>query len=326
MTGGVGVESGWFDVVVRSATRDAGNVLILDLERPDGALPSFTAGSHVAIHCGEDLIRHYSLFGPRTSPTSYRLGVKVADDSRGGSKWIGESARLGQTMRISFPRNNFPLVPGIRDYLFLSGGIGITPLLSMLEELRDQGRRARLVHLCRSAQDLAFAPWLQDLGTFHDVHVHCDSAVGSLYDIVAELERAADDTAVYCCGPTPMMNIVRSFGVQRSRIDDFHFEFFASAGPVDATDASAAFTAVLHSTGREVNVAAGETLLAALRRAGVSVESECEEGVCGTCTLRVVSGLPDHRDFYLTSSERAANDVVLACVSRCMGTRFELDL
>jgi ferredoxin-NADP reductase len=316
----------WLDVIVRSVRNDAAGVLILELERPCGtSLPPFEPGAHVAIKCGPDLVRHYSLCGSTTNSTFYRLGIKIEPRSRGGTKWIQENVRPRGILSISSPRNNFPLVHDKSSYLFISAGIGITPILPMLDTLRYQKKRARLVHLCRTPGELSFSESLRDLAVFHDVHVHFDSVTGGLYDIVSELRRTATDTAVYCCGPMPLMNVVRDYSQRYGRAENFYFEFFQGETETAGADATP-FVIVLNSTGQEIPVRSNETILLALRSAGIPIESECEEGVCGTCALRVVSGVPDHRDSYLTAAERSDSRTVLSCVSRSRSARLVVDM
>jgi vanillate O-demethylase ferredoxin subunit len=195
----------------------------------------------------------------------------------------------------------------------------------MLRSLRGKGKRARLVHLCRAPSEFSFRDTLEELGASHDVHVHFDSVAGGLYDVVRELKRTPRDAEVYCCGPAPLMRAVREFGEAEGLIQSYHFEFF-SADPDVAERTGSVFKVVLNSTGREVPVEEGETILAALRNAGISVESECEEGVCGTCAVRVVAGTPDHRDQFLTDAERQENGIILVCVSRAKSKRLVLDI
>jgi ferredoxin-NADP reductase len=315
----------WLEVVVRRVAPAGGDMLVIDLEHPAGAaLPSFTPGAHVALRCGPDVVRHYSLCGPVAAPAIYRLGVKVERESRGGSAWVRDNVAPGARVVISHPRNNFPLVAGQSDYLFVSGGIGITPILPMLEALRASRQRARLVHLCRSPAELAFEDVLRDVASFHDVHLHFDSVAGAFFDVEGELDRSSAQTEVYCCGPTPLMDVVRAHATLHARADRYHFEFFNASPEPDG--ARSQFVVILASTGREVPVGTDESILSALRDAGLSLESECEEGVCGTCAVRVLAGTPDHRDHYLTDAERAANDVILPCISRSQSLSLTLDL
>jgi vanillate O-demethylase ferredoxin subunit len=317
--------SAWLEVVVRRVAPAGGGVLVIDLAHPTGAaLPPFTPGAHVALRCGPDIVRHYSLCGPADAPAIYRLGVKVEPESRGGSAWVRDNVAPGARAVISLPRNNFPLATGRADYLFVSGGIGITPILPMLEALRASGQRARLVHLCRSPGEMAFEDVLRDIASFHDVHLHFDSVAGAFFDVEGELDRTRAQTEVYCCGPTPLMDLVHAYAARHARVERYHFEFFNASPEPDA--ARSQFVVVLASTGREIPVGADESILSALRDAGLSLESECEEGVCGTCAVRVLAGTPEHRDHYLTDAERAANDVILPCISRSQSASLTLDL
>ena len=316
----------WIKVEVVRVQDDCGEVKILDLALPSGAeLPPFEPGSHVALQCGGGLIRHYSLCGSMEDLPCYRIAVKRERESRGGSIWIHENARAGRQLLMSTPRNNFPLAEGRSSYLFISGGIGLTPIIPMLRALRGQRKRARLVHLCRAPSEFSFRPTMEELSAFHDIHVHFDSAAGCLYDLVQELRRAPRDAEVYCCGPAPLMRVVNAFGEAEGLIRKYHFEFFG-ADPDQAERTGSVFNVVLNSTGRELAVEEGESILAALRSAGLSIESECEEGVCGTCAIRVLAGTPDHRDQFLTEADRQENSVILVCVSRAKSKRLVLDI
>lgn len=324
---GVARGDDWIEVVVHAAMRETGEVMMIELGKPQGGeLPRWSPGSHVAVRCGPEIVRHYSLCGPAEQADRYRLGIKLEPAGRGGSRWLAEHAQPGATLVISSPRDQFPLRLGRAGYCFISGGIGMTPILAMLRRLQREGVRARWVHLCRSPADLAFADSVAELARFHDVHVHHDSTAGGLFDLQGELGRLAPQTEVYCCGPGPVMEAVRDFARSQGREDRFHFEFFA-APEAPAGDAEApGFVVVQHSTGREIRVGEGDTMLGALRNAGIAMPSECEYGVCGHCATAVVSGVPEHYDSYLTEAERASNKIVMPCVSRCRGDRIELDI
>jgi len=288
-----------------------------------GELPPYAAGAHLAVQCGADRIRHYSLCGGDGG--CYEIGVKLAADTRGGSRWMFDHAAPGARLRVSAPRNQFPLDEREPGHLFLSGGIGVTPILAMLQRLKTLGRRARLVHLCRSRADLAFRDRLKDLAGFHDVHLHVDAEAGGLYDLQAELAATPPSFGVYCCGPGPMMQAVKDWGERAGRGDSFHFEFFAPVAAPPA-EADGEFVVVQNSTGRRIAVAPDKTMLAALREAGLEMKSECEYGVCGWCAVGVVAGEPRHFDSYLTAAERDANKLVLPCVSRCASPTLVLDI
>ncbi len=314
------------DVVVAAIRDDGGGVRIFDLRASDGtALPPFAPGDHVAVQCGADLVRHYSLCGPGDDRHLYRIAVKREVESRGCSRRMHEQVAPGDRLSISAPRGNFPLAPGRPAYLFISGGIGLTPILAMLDDLRRRGKRARLIHQCRSPADLAFAAELRRLGEHHDIEIHIDSLAGGFRSLNADLDRLDSETEVYCCGPAPMMAVVHAHGERTGRIGRYHFESFA-ADPAMLVADNRPFVAVIASTGEEIAVGADETLLEALRRAGYEVESECEEGLCATCATGVVAGVPDHRDSVLTDAQRAENKFMMVCVSRAKTDRIVLAL
>jgi vanillate O-demethylase ferredoxin subunit len=314
----------WLEVVVTAARR-CGNTLRLTLESRDGAaLPAYQPGAHVAVNCGDAGTRYYSLTGPRRADGTYVLGIKRAPESTGGSRWILDNARIGLELKISAPRNHFPLASGEAAYLFISGGIGITPIIAMLYELRAQGVKARWVHMARAPGDMPFDDWIDELAFHHDVVLHFDTCSDGLYDLEAELERAGAPTAVYCCGPAPMMTRVQEFGKRTGRADQFHFEFFSAS--TEHTGDSGEFVVVQQSTGRRISVPKTQTMLAALRGAGLEMKSECEYGVCGWCAVGVVCGRPQHFDSYLTEAEREGNRIVLPCVSRSETPELILDI
>ncbi|VTU15196.1 Phthalate dioxygenase reductase [Variovorax sp. PBL-H6] len=316
----------WLQATVSEAVKLTPDTLLLRLRSATGEpLPPHEPGAHVALACGEGVIRHYSLTGARRHPGLYELGIKRAANSLGGSRWVFDHVAVGSQLRISRPRNHFPLVAEAAQLVFLSGGIGATPIISMLYELQAKGIRARLVHMCRSREDLGFESWLSELANFHDVHLHFDAEAG-LFDLQAELGRAHADAHVYCCGPTGMMDAVRQHGEAAGRAERFHFEYFA-APQVQRDDAEdGEFTVVQGSTGRRIAVSKTKTMLAALRDAGIAMKSECEYGVCGWCAVGVKDGVPAHFDSYLTAAEKEGNKLVLPCVSRCASASITLDI
>jgi len=316
----------WLQATVCEAVKLTPDTLLVRLRSAaEDPLPAHEPGAHVALKCGEGVVRHYSLTGARRHAGLYELGIKLANDSQGGSRWVFDNAAVGSQWLISRPRNHFPLVSGTGRYLFLSGGIGVTPIISMLYELRARGVRARWVHMCRSREALGFQDWFSDLAAFHDVHVHFD-ADGGLFDLAAELASADPQAVVYCCGPTGMMDMVRQYGEAVGRAGDFHFEYFAAPQLERDEAQDGEFTVVQASTGRTIPVPKTKTMLAALREAGLAMKSECEYGVCGWCAVGVLEGTPAHFDSYLTTAEKEANKLVLPCVSRCTSARITLDI
>jgi vanillate O-demethylase ferredoxin subunit len=313
----------WMEVDVAEVKRSGDSTLVLTLTAPQ--LAAYPPGAHVAVQCGE-VVRHYSLCTSGRAPAAYVLGVKIDAASRGGSRWIEAHAVAGAKLRISTPRNHFPLREGESAYLFLSGGIGVTPILAMLEHLRDIGVRARHVHLCRSRAELAFAERLAALAPFHDIRIHCDDEAGRMFDLDALLRAADPATAVYCCGPGGMMQAVQEIGATLDRAERYHFEFFSPPEAADTPAGDDEFVVIQHSTGRRIPVSKNKTMLAALREAGLQMKSECEYGVCGWCAVGVVEGEPKHFDSYLTEAERQAGRMVLPCVSRCASATITLEV
>ncbi|MEU8354410.1 PDR/VanB family oxidoreductase [Nonomuraea sp. NPDC048882] len=276
------------------------------LRDPDGGvLPAYEPGAHVVVTTPAGHRRGYSLVepgGPR--PREYVVCVRRDDAGRGGSASMHHDVTAGSELVVSAPANGFPLEPSLR-YLFIAGGIGITPIRAMLRRLRAGGRTGvRLLYLTRSAAE---TPFLHEFRGPEDTVHHSDDH-GPL-DLWPHLAVPDDDVRVYCCGPAPLMRAVRTL-TAHWRASRIHMEEFTAAG----TGMSLPFTAVWAPDGRRVHVPAHLSLLAALRRDGVRVESSCEAGSCGTCRLAVLDGEVDHRDAVSSAEERLGT--MVACVSR----------
>ncbi|GAA4701117.1 PDR/VanB family oxidoreductase [Pseudonocardia yuanmonensis] len=297
----------------------AEGVVALDLVAADGAdLPPWAPGAHIDLRCGEH-IRQYSLCGD-PADRRYRVAVRRDDPGRGGSRFVHDTLAEGDEIVGGGPRNNFPLVEAKR-YLFIAGGIGITPLLPMMAAARRGGVEFRLAY---GGRDRASMPFLDALPG--QVSVHPQDEVG-LLDLDALVGEPEVGTAVYCCGPEPLLRAIedRAAGWRDATL---HVERFSpregalegAAGPDEG------FEVELASTGEVLAVPAERSLLAVLGDAGVPVLSSCEEGTCGTCETGVLAGEIDHRDSLLTPDEQAANDVMFPCVSRARSPRLVLDL
>jgi phthalate 4,5-dioxygenase reductase subunit len=270
-----------------------------------GVLPAYEPGAHVVVTTPAGHRRSYSLVDPGGArPREYVVCVRRDSGGRGGSVSMHDDVVVDTELVVSAPVNRFPLEPSAR-YLFIAGGIGITPIRAMVRGLRAEGRSGvRLLYLTRSAED---TPFLREFDGPEDT-VHHNDDHGPL-DLWPHLAVPDDDVRVYCCGPAPLMRAVREL-TAHWRASRIHLEEF-SAGH---TGMAAPFTAVWASDGRRVEVPAHLSLLAALRRDGVPVESSCEAGVCGTCRLAVLDGEVDHRDSGLSGRERLTS--LAACVSR----------
>ncbi len=291
-----------------------------------GALPDFTAGSHIDLHLPNGLVRPYSLCNAPGDTHRYQIAVLRDNCSRGGSQAVHEQLEPGTQLTISSPRNLFALAADAAHHLLLAGGIGITPLMAMAEQLASQGASFELHHCSRSRQRTAFVDRIAASGFAHRVHHHFSHGdAAHRLDFARLLRQAGPGTHLYVCGPEGFMQAAleagRAAGWPEARL---HREHFAAA-PVAATDAGG-FELEIASTGRVIKVRADQTALSALLEAGLDVPSSCEQGVCGTCLTRVKAGTPEHRDQYLTAEERAANDQFLPCCSRACSARLLLEL
>ncbi|WP_245906382.1 PDR/VanB family oxidoreductase [Mycolicibacterium palauense] len=299
----------------------AHDIVAITLCEPDGGpVPAWEPGAHVDVQLG-DMTRQYSLCGDPTQRQSLTIAVLREPASRGGSAFVHDKLAVDDLVDVSQPRNHFPLVTA-PSYLFVAGGIGITPLLPMIGKLAAQRRPWRLLYGGRSRSSMAFADILED-DHRGNVELRPQDEYG-LLDLAAAVRDAEAGAAVYCCGPEPLLTAMESVCAKREDVD-LHVERFAPKPAADRKVA-AAFEVVLGRSGDSVMVTATESLLDALLRHGVEVDFSCREGTCGTCEVTVIDGVPDHRDSVLTTDEKAANDVMMACVSRSCGKRLILDL
>lgn len=300
------------------------NVVALTLTAPDRSpLPAWYPGAHLDIRLPSGRVRQYSLCGDPAVRTAYRIAVRRIPDGGGGSVEVHTALVPGAGVTTRGPRNAFPLaVPGhgspASRMRFIAGGIGITPILPMLGLAQRLGVEWSMVYTGRSAESI---PFVEEVRRFGDrVTVRTDDVNGlpSAEDLLGE---CPDGTSVYACGPAPMLSLITSRLQGRDRVE-LHVERFAAAPVLDGAE----FTVTVQSSGERITVAADETLLAALLRAGVPVAYSCRQGFCGTCRTRVRHGAVQHRDTLLTEPERA-DGLMLTCVSRApAGGHVVLDL
>ncbi|WP_245656191.1 PDR/VanB family oxidoreductase [Microtetraspora fusca] len=309
------------DLVVVARRDRAEGVVGVEFALPSGgALPAWTPGAHIDVVIPGGPTRQYSLCGDPADSARWRIAVLREADGRGGSRWIADELAEGATLRVRGPRNNFALRPSGR-YLFVAGGIGITPLLPMIKEADTAGADWVLHYGGRARASMAF---LDELSRYGDrVRIHPQDEVGPL-DLDALLGAPAADTLVYCCGPAGLIEAVE-LRCRAWPAGALHVERFAAA-PVENGAADTAFDVVCARSGLTVAVPADTSILDAVERAGVDVLSSCTEGICGTCETAVLEGEPDHRDSLLTDEEKAVGDTMMICVSRCRGARLVLDL
>src|SRR5580693_824969 len=294
-------------------------------ERIDGGkLPGYKPGAHIDLHLPNGLLRQFSLVVPAENHDSYTVGVKRDENSRGGSRYIIEQMKVGDQIKISTPRNNFPLVEKAEHVVLFAGGIGITPIWCMAQELAALGRSWKIHYACRSQADMAF---LSDLKKLEQkfVHLHFDDeAGGKVMDLVAAIAEAPADAHFYCCGPNPMLKAFEAAAASRPRAN-VHIEYFTAKEETSANELGG-FWVELSRSGEEYFIPPGKKVLEVLFDAGVDVDYSCELGICGACETRVISGTIVHHDSVLSEEEQAAGDKVMICCCGCTSERLVLDM
>ncbi|NKY64673.1 PDR/VanB family oxidoreductase [Gordonia rubripertincta] len=310
-------------MVVADKETIADGIVRLELRACDGHdLPSWTPGSHIDVTVGADVIRQYSLCGDPGDRTTYEIAVLKKHQGRGGSAYVHDRLEVGERLRVKGPRNHFALVAA-PSYVFIAGGIGITPIRAMIRSVGSGSARWSLTYGGRSRSSMAFR---EELVAVHGdrVRLRPQDEFGpiDIGEVLAELDDP-QASVVYCCGPAPLLEAVtvacgaRGIGVHVER-------FMPRAAPKGSEDE--AFELELARSGRTINVPADRTIVAALEAVGVTIPTSCEEGICGTCETAVLGGLPEHRDSLLTDEERVLNDTMMPCVSRSRSSRLVLDL
>ncbi|MEU4510531.1 PDR/VanB family oxidoreductase [Nonomuraea wenchangensis] len=306
------------NVVVQAREQVAEGVVAIELCDPSGEeLPVWTPGAHIDLVLdGGDLVRQYSLCGDPADRTTWRIAVLREPDGRGGSAYVHDKLHLGATILTRGPRNNFPLHSAAR-YLFIAGGIGITPILPMITAV--EGAEWRLAYGGRTAASMAFAGDLR--ATHGDRVLLWPQDEHGLLDLDALLAEEPMDTLVYCCGPASLLEAVEARCANRP----LHMERFT---PKDTGEPvmNGAFEVELTVSGLTLMVPPGRSILEVVEKAGVHVLTSCREGTCGTCETSVLAGVVDHRDSLLTPEEKAANDVMFVCVSRAACPKLVLEL
>jgi ferredoxin-NADP reductase len=300
----------------------AEGVVVLDLRDPTGAdLPTWAPGAHIDLKLRDDLTRQYSLCGDPAEHSVWRIAVLRDPQGRGGSAHVHDLLTEGCDVEVRGPRNHFALMPSPR-YVFIAGGIGITPILPMLAAAEEAGSDWELHYGGRSRRSMAFLESLeQSTGT--RVTPHPQDEVG-LMDLPRILGTPRPDTLVYTCGPAPLLEAVErqcaAWPEGSLHIERFSPKELAEPARTDT------FEVQLASSGRTLSVPPDKSVLQVLLEAGVGVLSSCQEGTCGTCETPVLAGVVDRRDSLLTPAEQAANDTMFVCVSRAACPRLVLDL
>ncbi len=294
-----------------------------ELVMPDGTeLPPFTPGSHIKVQVPNGSLRKYSLCNEPAERHRYVITVKRDAQGQGGSMSLVDDAREGDTLPTSLPDNAFALLDNAKAYLFIAGGIGITPILSMI---RSFGKLApapwKLVYLTRSPQTTAYLDELSAPALTKQVRIHHDHGdMARAFDLWTVLEKP-NIAQLYCCGPRPLMDAVRDMTGHWSPAN-VHFESFVEGGGVQAHDRP--FAVRLAQSGLRFEVPVGQSILGALREHGCNAPSSCESGTCGTCRTTLLEGQADHRDMVLMPEEMAHQ--IMICVSRAKSVELVLDL
>lgn len=316
--------------VVRKAL-EAADIATLELASVDEVrqpLPAFSAGSHVDVHLPNGLVRQYSLCNSPADSHRYQIGVLREARSRGGSAAVHEQIEVGSVLEIGQPRNHFPLAADARHSILLAGGIGVTPILCMAERLTTIGASFELHYCTRSVERTAFLSRIRTSAFGSRVSFHRDDGdEGQKLPLLELLDtnRRLPDVHLYVCGPQGFMDwVLRAARETEWPASQLHHEYFGADVPRSEGDLD--FDVRIASSGQVIRVRKDQSIVQALAAQGVEVETSCEQGVCGTCLTRVVQGVPDHRDHYLTPQEQVANDQFLPCCSRSKSPVLVLDL
>jgi vanillate O-demethylase ferredoxin subunit len=315
-----------FQVRVRRVIVEAERIRSYELVDPNGAaLPPFTAGAHIDVWLPSGLARSYSLANDPTEAHRYVIAVQRELAGRGGSAEMHDAIVEGALVPISAPRNNFPLATDATHHRLIAGGIGITPILSMVRELERTGQAWSLHYCTREIGQTAFREVLSSAPFAANVRLHHDGGnPANGLDFTTLLRTPTEGEKVYCCGPTGFMNAVQQ-AMTHWPAGSLHLEHF-SAAPAIPVSANDSFEVELQSSGRVLVVPPDRSILQVLEENGVEVESVCCEGVCGTCAVPVIEGTPDHRDVVFDDEMRASNKWITVCCSRSHSKRLKLAL
>ncbi|MGO3742336.1 PDR/VanB family oxidoreductase [Kerstersia sp.] len=314
-------------LTVTQKTREADDVFSFQLAASNGQpLPAYEAGAHIDLHLPQGQVRQYSLCMPSGAgqPGSYTVAVLRDPASRGGSIALHDQIRVGMTLMASPPRNLFALVPHAQKTLLFAGGIGITPILCMAQELAARQQDFELHYCCRSRSKAAFADFLESSAFAGRAHLHFDDV--SPLDVQACLKPPQAGQHLYVCGPNGFMqHVLTSASLCGWPETQLHREHFAAV-PASRPQADIAFEVEIASTGAVHLIPPERSVFEVLDEAGISLPVSCEQGVCGTCVTKLIAGTPDHRDQYLTAAEHARNDCFTPCCSRALSPRLVLDI
>jgi ferredoxin-NADP reductase len=310
-------------LMVASIQRVADTVIAIEL-RGAVQLPPFTAGAHIPLYLSNGLIKSYSLTNSQDERERYVIAVGRDAKSRGGSLFIHDRLRVGDSVVVGSPRNNFPFVEEANCSVFIAGGIGITPYLSMIRRALQLGHPWELHYCARSRRNAAFLDDIDQMARVGGrLTTHFDDETrGRLIDLRQVISSASSTAHIYCCGPAPMLAAFKEVTADRAP-DMIHFEYFTQS---DEPAMMGGFMVRLARQNREIYISQGQTILDALIAEHIDVQWACREGVCGTCEARVLEGVPLHRDSVLTQAERDSNRTMMTCCSGSQTPYITLDI
>jgi ferredoxin-NADP reductase len=289
----------------------AEGVVTLELAPADGGrLPPWRPGAHIDVLLAAGLERQYSLCGNPGDDQLWRIAVLREPNGRGGSQYIHDRVQAGHTLTTRGPRNHFSLVSAPR-YKFIAGGIGITPILPMAKAAEAASAEWSLLYGGRRLASMAFR---EELTAYGERCRFWPEDERGLLPLADELSEPPAGTLVYCCGPGVLLDAVEKT-CERWPLGTLHVERFR-ARTLTKPALEGSFEVECAVSGLIVQVAPDQSILEALTDAGLDLDSSCLEGACGTCEVSVLEGTPDHRDSILEPGEKAANDVMMICVSR----------
>jgi len=317
----------WLTVKVTAKRREAADIYSYELADPQGrTLPPFSAGAHVDVEVREGLVRQYSLCNPPNENHRYLIAILLDPKSRGGSIAMHEHIKEGDLIRISEPKNHFPLAVAAKRTLLFAGGIGVTPILCMAERLAQLNADFEMHYCSRSADRMAFAERIRNSNYSKQVVFHYDDGPDAQKLEAAKLlAKPEPNVHLYVCGPTGFMSwILDTAAEKRWPEAQVHREYFVA--PEQTAGVAGEFEVQIASTGKVFVIPADKPITEVLLSHGVEIPMSCEQGVCGTCITRVLEGEPEHLDAFLTNEERAKNDQMLPCCSRSRGRKLVLEL
>jgi dimethylamine monooxygenase subunit B len=287
-------------------------------------LPAFSGGSHITTYingCNSVLVRNYSLTNHPDQKDCYEIAIRLSDTSKGGSSYWHNHVKAGDRLRVSYPKNHFPLSFRAKHHVFYAAGIGITPFLAMMAELKSEGASFELHYASKTRELCAFYEFLKE-NFPTQCHFYFSQEGKSKRISNKTLFKHGIGTHVYFCGPESFIDDMNEaalkIGYPKSSI---HIERFTPPHPKNLTPFQ-----VQLKNGLTVDVAENKTILETLLKAGIKAPYSCRVGRCGTCELKVIDGEIEHYDSFLSEEQRQAQNVILTCVSRAKSDKITIDI